>query len=113
MKNALTKRSSLMLSIALVMLAGCATQKTIYHWGDYQQQVYQHFKTEGNSSEEQIAALEQGIVKARANGVPCHPATTPTLACCMPGSASTIRWFNHLKLKRHCFRNHPATSIFC
>jgi len=42
--------------------------KTIYHWGDYQQQVYQHFKTEGNSSEEQIAALEQGIVKARANG---------------------------------------------
>ncbi|WP_050465179.1 DUF4810 domain-containing protein [Herbaspirillum autotrophicum] len=68
MKNALTKRSSLMLSIALVMLAGCATQKTIYHWGDYQQQVYQHFKTEGNSSEEQIAALEQGIVKARANG---------------------------------------------
>ena len=73
MKSALTRRSSLMLSIAFLMLSGCAKQKTIYNWGDYQQQVYQHFKTEGNSPEEQITALEQGLQKARAKGESVPP----------------------------------------
>lgn len=68
MKNALAKRSSLVLSVALFTLCGCATQKTLYNWGGYQQQVYQHFKTDGNSHEEQIIALEQDLQKAHAKG---------------------------------------------
>jgi hypothetical protein len=32
-------------------LSGCATQqKSLYGWGNYQDQLYEHFKTEGNGN---------------------------------------------------------------
>ncbi len=56
------------------MLTGCMTQsKQLYSWGDYQQQVYAHLKSEGNNSTEQITALEEHIQKARSKGQQVPP----------------------------------------
>ncbi len=43
---------------ALALLSGCASQPSLYRWGDYDAQVYSHFKNTG-SVDEQIAALEK------------------------------------------------------
>lgn len=45
---------------ALVLLSGCASQPTLYRWGDYDNQLYNHFKNTG-SVDEQIAALEKTL----------------------------------------------------
>ncbi|HEY6528530.1 MAG TPA: DUF4810 domain-containing protein [Cellvibrionaceae bacterium] len=44
----------------LLFLSGCATQPSLYRWGDYDSQVYEHFKNTG-SIEQQIAALEKTL----------------------------------------------------
>lgn len=52
--------------ISAALLTGCAanTTKQLYHWEGYQQQVYEHFKNE-TGPQEQIAALEESLQKAR------------------------------------------------
>lgn len=57
------------LSIAAALLAsGCASRpKPLYHWGDYQAQVYGHL-TRSSGPDEQIAELEGGLEEARAKG---------------------------------------------
>lgn len=53
----------------LLLLGGCVSQpKPLYHWGSYQQQVYEHFRNENTSPQEQIAALEAGLQLARSSG---------------------------------------------
>ncbi|TDY85868.1 UNVERIFIED_ORG: hypothetical protein DFO49_4897 [Herbaspirillum seropedicae] len=56
------------LGLALA-LSGCANhqQKSLYGWGNYQDQLYEHFKTEGNGNAAEIAALEENLQKMRAN----------------------------------------------
>jgi hypothetical protein len=44
----------------LVVLSGCATQSSLYRWGNYDSQVYEHLKNTG-SVEQQIAALEKTL----------------------------------------------------
>lgn len=52
--------------LVLGLLSGCANgPQTLYHWDGYQQQVYQRFDAK-SSTEEQIAALEASVQKARA-----------------------------------------------
>lgn len=56
-----------------LFLAGCATgPQPLYYWGDYQPALYGHF-TKEKGPQEQIAALEAGIEKARAAGKPVPP----------------------------------------
>lgn len=56
-----------------LLLAGCATgPQPLYYWGDYQPALYGHF-TKEKGPQEQIAALEAGIEKARAAGKPVPP----------------------------------------
>lgn len=58
--------STLVLASVSIIMVGCANQqKSLYGWGPYQQQVYNHFKAEGGP-EEQIASLEEGLQKMRA-----------------------------------------------
>lgn len=60
------------LSAALLgtaFMAGCAQKAApLYYWGSYQPQVYEYFKGDGKSYEEQIIALEADVQKARAAG---------------------------------------------
>ena len=52
--------------ITAAALSGCVTQpQPLYYWDGYQQQVYQRFEST-SSAEEQIAALEESLQKARA-----------------------------------------------
>ncbi len=61
------------LIISTLLLAGCVTQpQPLYHWGDYQPQVYGHF-TKDKSPQEQITSLEAGLEEARAKGKPVPP----------------------------------------
>ncbi len=49
------------------VLTGCANQpQPLYHWSGYQEQVYAHFKGDGSSPQEQVAALEASLQEARA-----------------------------------------------
>ncbi|MES2262966.1 MAG: DUF4810 domain-containing protein [Pseudomonadota bacterium] len=60
------KTGAMALAIAVV-LTGCHTApKSIYQWGGYQPQVYQHFK--GESPDQQIAVLEKDLQTINANG---------------------------------------------
>ncbi|WP_433694771.1 DUF4810 domain-containing protein [Herbaspirillum seropedicae] len=62
------------LGLALT-LTGCANhqQKSLYGWGNYQEQLYGHFKNEGNGNEAEIAALEENLQKIRARGEAVPP----------------------------------------
>jgi len=67
-------RFAALLPLSLLILTGCATrQQPIYGWGNYQQQVYQYFKADTKSNEEQIAALEESMQKNRSKGTPVPP----------------------------------------
>ena len=47
-------------ALATSALIGCASPPvTMYGWGSYQTQVYEHFKAEKSSPEQQLAALEK------------------------------------------------------
>lgn len=64
---------SLAAGIALA-LSGCANQpKPLYGWGNYQDQVYEHFKTESSDNQKEIAALEENLQKIRSNGEAVPP----------------------------------------
>ncbi|NRR31083.1 DUF4810 domain-containing protein [Oxalobacteraceae bacterium] len=64
----MTKINIVALAFAgLFVLSGCKTApKTIYQWGSYQPQLYQHFK--GESPDQQIAALEKDLDQITAKG---------------------------------------------
>lgn len=66
MMQLVTLRNAAFLSVAGMLLAGCAGPKSMYQWEGYQAQVYQYFK--GESKEEQITALESGLEKIKAKG---------------------------------------------
>lgn len=58
--------------IVIVCMAGCANQpNTLYQWGAYQDNVYNHLK--GESKEKQIAVLEEGLQKSLSTGKPVPP----------------------------------------
>lgn len=62
-----------MLGAGTLLLSGCASgPQPIYYWGDYQPLLFGHF-TKEKGPEEQIAALEAGIEKARSVGKPVPP----------------------------------------
>lgn len=47
------------LAVAVLALVGCAQPpKTLYGWGSYQNNLYEHFKADGGDVSAQIAALE-------------------------------------------------------
>ena len=56
---------------AAMVLAGCASEKTLYQWEKYQPQVYEYFKN--GPSEAQVTALEAGLQKIQATGAVVPP----------------------------------------
>ena len=56
------------------MVTGCVTQpKPLYHWDDYQPEVYAYFKGDGTSPEAQLIKLEASAQKAQAKGEALPP----------------------------------------
>lgn len=55
------------LAVAAV-LTGCAAPKQLYEWGDYQGNVYQHLRGQGNGPEQQILDMERDLERMNSKG---------------------------------------------
>ena len=63
------KGSKLCVLLLAAGLGGCATApQCLHNWDQYQPQLYGYFQGEGNSVEQQIAALEKNEQEARGKG---------------------------------------------
>lgn len=59
-------------AFALVLvLAGCASQQSLYDWGPYEAQVYAYFK--GASPDEQMQILERHLTEVEGKGTAVPP----------------------------------------
>jgi hypothetical protein len=63
------------MAIPVLLLCGCAghQQQSLYGWGNYQEQLYDHFRNNGSGNTQQIAALEENLQKMRARGAAVPP----------------------------------------
>lgn len=81
---ALTSAHLLKLVAAIAMgsvLVGCAeAPKRLYHWEGFQGQLYEHFKADSSSPEEQLRVLGAQVEKARASGAALPPGFRAHLA---------------------------------
>jgi hypothetical protein len=61
--------------IAAIAIVGCAQprQRPLYHWEGFQRQLYEHFKGDGSSPEEQLRVLEAQAQKAQGSGAALPP----------------------------------------
>jgi hypothetical protein len=67
--------------VVSAVLAGCAqAPKPMYQWEGFQGQLYQHFKGDGSSPEEQLRVLEAQAQKARAGSAALPPGFRAHLA---------------------------------
>ena len=75
---------SLKLVAAIAMgsvFAGCApAPKRLYHWEAFQDQLYEYFKADTSSPEEQLRILGAQVEKARAKGAALPPGFRAHLA---------------------------------
>jgi len=63
------------------VLVGCApTPKRLYHWEAFQDQLYEYFKADRSSPEEQLRILGAQVEKARARGAALPPGFRAHLA---------------------------------
>ena len=63
------------------VLAGCAqSPKRLYHWEAFQAQLYEYFKADSSSPEEQLRLLDAQLEKARARNAPLPPGFRAHLA---------------------------------
>lgn len=71
----MSHRLRALLGVALVAaLTGCATApQPLYHWGDYQRQIYQSLNADDTSPQEQLQQLLQQAEKARAANAALPP----------------------------------------
>ena len=59
--------------ILLLLLSSCASQ-TIYHWGHYQELLYDQYQTPGKATPEyQVTKLEEDIEEAKNKNKPLPP----------------------------------------
>ena len=62
-------------------LAGCAeAPKRLYHWEGFQGQLYEYFKADSSSPEDQLRMLDAQAQKARASGAVLPPGFRAHLA---------------------------------
>ena len=68
------KRCAGFIILITSLLAGCAhNQPPLYYWGHYQEEVYDHLKSESADPNKQIAILEADIQKAHAKNQALPP----------------------------------------
>lgn len=62
------------LTIAALLLSGCASNKPLYHWGSYEQLILSSYTEPGRAEPlVQIEKLTTGIEQAQANGQKVAP----------------------------------------
>lgn len=102
-------RLSVLVMLSTTVLAGCVTRpQPLYYWGDYQNQVYGHFKGE-KGPEEQIQALEAVREQARAQGKALPPGFQAHLAMLYGQTGRSERLVEQLEAEKRQF---PESSTF-
>lgn len=102
-------RLSALAILSTTLVAGCVTRpQPLYYWGDYQNQVYGHFKGE-KGPEEQILALEAVREQARAQGKALPPGFQAHLAMLYGQTGRTERLVEQLEAEKRQF---PESSTF-
>ncbi|GME36186.1 DUF4810 domain-containing protein [Pantoea agglomerans] len=94
--------SSLLMAAAL--LAGCTPKapKTIYYWGDYQEQIYSYYQQSGDPLK-QIDALNLDVEKARAAGQPVPPGLHAQLGLLYAKTGDTNKAFGQFATEKQLF----------
>lgn len=90
-------------------LMGCESSRPLYYHGSYAQNLYTHFKTDGNSPEEQILALEKGIEKANAANLQAAPGFYAHLGYLYTLTGQMDKGISLLKLEKQLF---PESSTY-
>src|SRR6266705_1462339 len=81
MKSACLLRLAAATAIGGVLVGGCAeAPKRLYHWEAFQDQLYEYFKADSSSPEEQLRILDAQVQKARARGAALPPGFRAHLA---------------------------------
>ncbi len=60
------KKKSFLLLLGVFFLTGCATNNSLYSWGNYESALYKYYK-KPDSIEGYIQALEKAILKGESN----------------------------------------------
>jgi hypothetical protein len=95
--------------LSSTLLAGCVSQpKPLYYWGDYQSQVYGHFKGE-KGPEEQIQALELAREQAKSKGQQLPPGFQAHLAMLYGQTGRSERLVENLEAEKQQF---PESATF-
>lgn len=92
------------LLMAAALLAGCApkTPKTLYYWGDYQQQIYSYYQKDSDP-QKQIDALNLDVEKARAVNQPVAPGLHAQLGLLYAKTGDTNKAFSQFAMEKQLF----------
>lgn len=97
------------LILLTAFMTGCATrQQPLYYWGNYQLQVYGHFKGE-KGPEEQILALEEIRERAASEGRALPPGFRAHLAMLYGQTGKSDRLVEQLEYEKKQF---PEGSVY-
>ena len=112
MSNKNTKRTlALCAGLATLLLSGCATQQSMYHWGDYSSQQYSYFKGE-KGPEDGIQALEKIREEAKANGKALPPGLQAHLGMLYGQTGRTDKFEQNIEAERKQFPESAAYLDF-
>ena len=92
------------LLMAAALLAGCAPKapKTLYYWGDYQQQLYSYYQKDSDP-QKQIDALNLDVEKARAANQPVAPGLHAQLGLLYAKTGDTNKAFGQFATEKQLF----------
>ena len=95
--------------LATASLSGCVSRPPpLYHWGDYQSQVYGHFKGE-KGPQDQILALEELRENAGAQGKALPPGFRAHLGMLYGETGRTDLLKENLEAEKNQF---PESAVF-
>jgi len=110
---ALARLAAALPAAGLLLLAGCATNSSqpLYYWGSYQSMLYGHF-TKEQGPQEQIAALEAGLEKARAKSLPVPPGYHAHLGILYAESEQPDQMLRHFEAEKTLYPESAAYMDF-
>ncbi|MCV2216950.1 DUF4810 domain-containing protein [Thauera sp. Sel9] len=112
--HALTRLAAALPAASLLLLAGCTSSNTyhpLYYWGEYQPALYGHF-TKELGPQEQLAALEAGLEKARAKSLPVSPGYHAHLGILYAESEQPDQMLQHFEAEKTLYPESAAYMDF-
>ncbi|ENO87416.1 DUF4810 domain-containing protein [Thauera linaloolentis] len=110
--SSITRLAAALPAAGLLLLAGCASgPQPLYYWGEYQPALYGHF-TKEQGAQEQIAALEAGLEKARAKSLAVPPGYHAHLGILYAGSEQPDQMLRHFEAEKTLYPESAAYMDF-